>query len=185
MPDTADGYAANLPDNLKAYVNAENLAADPMTKAVREHFKETGKNQGDFDNLFETLGVLEAKGFIPKPIDFAAETAKLSEGGKDGKARQQEVETYANALKARGDLDDEEFGELMTLAPTAAGVRLIEKLRTMTQQNDPTKAPAGDAQGTQEAAQAKAREMARDPRYHTDRGFQKEADRLWKEAYGE
>lgn len=180
MPDAADGYVMNVPDNLKGIIDPGKLAADPMIAAVREHFKATGRTQGEFDQLFDTLGTLEAKGFIPKPLDFAAERAAL---GDNGAARQGEVETFAKALKQRGDIDDAEFGELMSLAPTAAGVRLVEKLRKMT--GDTTIKPPGEGGDAdpKAAAQAEARALARDPRYEKDRQFRAEADAKYKAAF--
>ncbi len=179
MPETADGYALNIPEALGKIITPEKLAADPMIATLREHYKAAGRTQGDFDNLFEALGLLEAKGFVPAPIDFAAERAAL---GENGAARQGEVETFAKSLKARGDIDDAEFGELMSLAPTAAGVRLVEKLRKMTGTGkiDP---PNGQGADPGEAAKAEAQAMARDPKYGVDRQFTKEADAKFMAAF--
>lgn len=180
VPETADGYALNVPDNLKGIVNPEALGADPMIKAVRDIFKAQGKSQGDFDTLFSTIGELEKLGFVPKPLDFAAERAAL---GENGQQRQAEVETFAKSLKDRGDITDAEFGELMSLQPTAAGVSLVEKLRKMTGSNGGPTPPTPDNADPQAAAQDEARAMARDPKYQTDRAYRQKADAAWVAAF--
>lgn len=184
MPDTADGYSANIPDALKPFmpgIDAEALKADPMVATLREHFKAQGRSQGEFDNLFDSLGVLAGKGMIPKPIDFAAERAAL---GENGVARQAEVETFAKALKQRGDIDDAEFTELMSLAPTRAGVTLIEKLRKMSGANGDLTPPGDKQEGEGDTPEQKeARDMAHDPKYGRDGAFTKEADKKWQAAF--
>lgn len=184
VPDTADGYSANIPDALKPFmpgIDAEALKADPMVATLREHFKAQGRSQGEFDNLFDSLGVLAGKGMIPKPIDFAAERTAL---GENGVARQAEVETFAKALKQRGDIDDAEFTELMSLAPTRAGVTLIEKLRKMSGASGDLTPPGDKQEGDGDTAEQKeARDMARDPKYGRDAVFTKEADKKWIAAF--
>lgn len=184
VPDTADGYSANIPDALKPFmpgIDAEALKADPMVATLREHFKAQGRSQGEFDNLFDSLGVLAGKGMIPKPIDFAAERTAL---GENGGARQAEVETFAKALKQRGDIDDAEFTELMSLAPTRAGVTLIEKLRKMSGANGDLTPPGDKQEGEGDTPEQKeARDMAHDPKYGRDGAFTKEADKKWQAAF--
>ncbi|HZL00475.1 MAG TPA: hypothetical protein VFC47_11310 [Caulobacteraceae bacterium] len=181
VPATAADYTLNIPDGLKAYiVSPEALATDPLLAAIREHFAAAKRPQGDFDTLFEALGVAQAKGLLSPPIDFKAQREAL---GENGAARQAEVETFAKSLKARGDIDDGEFGELMSLAPMAAGVRLVEKLRKMGNQPSGVAPPPAAADNPASAAQAEAKAMARDPRYGKDSAFTKAADAAWQKAY--
>ncbi len=184
VPETADGYAVTLADPLKAYFSGD-PAADPAVAALREHFKATGKSQGEFDALFENLQVLVDKGIIPPPLNLEAEVTALAEGGKDGKARQGEQETFLRALKDRGELSDETFGELMSLVPTANGVRALEQLRKAMTGN------AGDIQAPKDAADEakKAREIEvlgalKDPKYQSDNTFRKAADAAVIAFYG-
>lgn len=180
MPDSPDGYKINAPETLKAFTG--NLDTDPAVKTLREFYKEGGRSQGEFDNLFEALGHLADKGLISKPLDFAAERAAL---GENAAGRQAELETWAKGLKARGQLDDQEFGEVMSLTPTAAGVRALEKLRAMSNQTAGGPVPpAGDVPAP-DAAKEEARAMARDPKYGKDRNFTRAADAKWIEAYGD
>lgn len=180
VPETAAGYALNIPESLKGALNAEALANDPAIVALRDHYKAQGRPQGDFDKLFEAMGVLQDKGILGKPVDFAAETAAL---GANGVARQKEVETFAQSLKQRGEITDAEFGDLMSLAPTASGVSLVEKMRSwkpVTDLKNPGDTPAVDPK---EKAQADARTLAEDPKYGKDRAFTQAADEAYKKAF--
>lgn len=182
VPEAADGYAFNLSEKGKAVWG--DVADDPAIKAIREHAHAAGKPQGYIDDVTEVMNVLAEKGLLEPPFDPAAELAKLGEGGE---ARRTEAELFAQAWKARGDLDDEEFGELMSLTPTAAGVRLVEKLRKSMVNAPAIKADMPAAQGAAQPgdtpAQAEARAMARDERYGKDKAFTREADRKFQEAF--
>jgi hypothetical protein len=133
VPETADAYAFTPSEDAAKILG--DMSSDPALKTLREAAKEKGWTQGQFnERIVETVNILASKGLLQANFDPAAEVAKLSEGGKDGKARQQEVQVFADSLKARGDITDVEYGELMSLMPTAAGVKLVEKLRAMSDQ---------------------------------------------------
>lgn len=183
MPETADGYALAENDFVKTYV--PNAADDPAIQTLREHFHETGATQGEFNRVFDSLQVMVDKGIIPPPLNPEAEIAALSAGGVDGRARMVEQETWLRSLQTRGDIDEEGFGELMSLVPTARGTRALEQLRkTMTTTNVQ---PPGDKTTPDPAAeaQAAAQAMHSDPKYRTDRQFKRAADAAWREAFGE
>lgn len=172
-----DGYAVNLPAELVKYTGEP---SDPAMKALREYAVEQKWSQGQFD---DTLGVIKAfadKGVLHEMFDPAAEAAKL---GDNAPARRQEVEVFAKSLLERKEIDDAEFGELMSLAPTAAGVTLMEKLRKMMGPGAGVTAPrAGDGpQESPEMAEAKA--MRLDPKYDTDSRFKRAADAAWIKAF--
>lgn len=178
VPTRPEDYA--LPGLSEAASQALGLTeGDPMVASIREQFLKAGASQGAFDDFMSMAGKLAEAGlFGSGPIDFKAETAKL---GETGPARQREIEVLAQALKERGDgFDDDMYGELMSLAPTAAGVRLVEYLRKASGDglriDPPSGAPATDPK---EAARA----MARDARYATDPDFRKKADEAWQQAF--
>lgn len=182
MPETAEGYAANLSEAAQKVWGAD-LTADPAFVEARAWAKEQGMSQGEFDrNVVGLMERLAEKGVIEPAFDPAAELAQL---GENGETRRREAELFAEAWKARGELDDAEFGELMSLTPTAAGVRLVEKMRKA-MANPPTleasPAPGTDANGDT-AAQAAARAARADPRYENDPAFRRQADRAWMEAF--
>lgn len=188
QPDPADfvptgdaTYNLTLPEGLEQWI--PDAAADPAIKALAEHYKAEGLPQRTLDNALGALKVLADKGMIPPPLNFAAETAALTENGVDGRARQTGLETHLRALHERKELSDGELSELMSLVPTANGVRALEKL-TKTMTDTTAKLPgAGDQPTGQDAAIAKAKELRRDSRYETDAKFRKEADAAWRSAY--
>jgi len=177
VPETADGYTVNL-DGLETWTRD---ADDPALKALREGFKEMGKTQGAVDDALDALRVLSKAGLIPPPFDAQAEVAKLGDGGAE---RMKDVETFLRALHDRGELDPDEFAELMSVVPTAAGVRGFEKLRkAMSQDNTKVDPPADPPADPRAAKLAEARALRMDPKYETDPEFRKRADRAYQAAF--
>lgn len=177
VPASADAYQLTLSDAAKAKIGAD----DPALKKLRETALAEKWTQGQFEErLGPAISLLEKAGLLQANFDPAAETAKLSEGGKDGKARQQDVQVFADALLARKDIDDAEYAELMSLAPTAAGVRLIEKLKAM---NAVGATPPGGGGDGGASAKDQARAMRADPKYDKDPLFRKQADAAYLAAF--
>ena len=173
----AAAYKINLPDEQR---QALGLAddADPILKGVTEHFAAAGKSQGALDDFMATAGELAKAGLFGTGFDPAAEAAALGENAAE---RRTEIESFANAVKARGEIDDGEYGELMSLAATAAGVKLVEKLRGWMGEKGQIPTPDTATGGGDDVEAAKA--MARDPRYGVDRDFTKQADAAWQKAH--
>lgn len=179
VPETADAYAFTPSEDAAKILG--DMSNDPALKTLREAAKEKGWTQGQFnERIVETVNILASKGLLQANFDPAAEVAKLSEGGKDGKARQQEVQVFADSLKARGDITDVEYGELMSLMPTAAGVNLVEKLRAMSTKGGAPIAPGGGDGNVDALAQARA--MRLDPKYETDPTYRRQADAAYMAA---
>lgn len=179
VPDTPDGYVFTVGE--KATTALGDMSKDPALNALRDAAKAEGWTQGQFnERVGKVVDILAEKGFLVPSFDPAAELATLSEGGKDGKARQQEVQVFADSLKARGDIDEQEYAELVSLQPTAAGVRLIEKLRAMSATGG---LQLGGGDTTKDQLRERAAEMRRDARYDTDGKFRREADAAYMAAY--
>ena len=178
VPEKSDGYAFKLSDKAQGLVG--DLKDDPAVKALQDFAFEKKWTQGQFNTLSQALDALAEKGLIEPPIDQQAELAKL---GGDGETRQKGLETYLQALQSRGEIDGEMFGEAMMLTRTAAGVKMLEMFKkAMPDVNVDTGGGEGGGDG-QPADQRRAREMAADPRYKTDRAFKKEADALYMKAF--
>lgn len=178
VPESFDKYDLTLGDQAKEVLG--DLSADPAVKALREAAFDQGWTVRQFnDRVGPVIDALAAKGLLVPNFNPAAELAKL---GETGPARQQEVQVFADALKSRGDIDDAEYGELMSLQPTAAGVSLIEKLRKMAAGQGG--GPGGGDLPSADTLKAEAREMRRDPRYDSDQAFRREADAKFKKAWG-
>lgn len=178
VPDKPEAYAVNVSDEVKTGLGL--VDDDPMVKALQAHAHENKKPQGWLDDVMEAAGVLNAKGLLDGAFDPAAELAKM---GENGAAVRTEAETYAGALKERGEISEDAYGELMSLTPTAAGVELIRYFRKAANQEAGFDPPEGGGVSSEEALQKKARDMAADPRYETDKAFRKEADALYIKAF--
>ena len=175
----ASAYALNVDDEAKTALGLGD-GDDPIVKGITELWAKTGKSQGALDDFMATAGELAKAGLFGTGFDPAAEAAKL---GETAPARRREVEVFAEALKTRGDITDEEHGELMSLSPTAAGITLLEKLRGMMGDAGRIEAPTDPAPSGKEASMAKYREMRADPKYETDRKFRAEADGHFQAAH--
>lgn len=182
VPTEASAYAVNLDAEAKTALGLGD-GEDPIVKGITETFAKAGKTQGQLDDFLADVGELAKAGlFAAGAFDPAAELAKL---GENGEARRREVEIFAEGLKNRGDgFDEEMHGELMSLSPTAAGVKLVEYFRKLAGPNGEIAPPVDTNTATsREAAQAEAEKLRRDPRYESDRKFRKDADAAFMAAH--
>lgn len=177
VPERADGYRVNLDDEAKGRLGLGD--DDPLVKGLFEAAAEGKRPQGWVDDVLEGAAELAKRGLFDAGFDPKAEAEAL---GENADGRRRDAEVWAKGLMDRGVIDEGEFGELMSLTPTASGVKLIEKLKGLAGPAGDIQAPsaAGDSAGD---LKAKAQAMAGDPRYHTDRDFKREADEMWKKAY--
>lgn len=173
-----DAYQVNLDE---ASREALGLGEDdPLVAGLAKYAAEKGKPQGWMDDALEAAAEMAKAGLFDAGLDPAAEAAKL---GENAAGRRREVEVFAEALKARNDgFDDEMFGELMSLSPTAAGIKTVEYLRKM--MNNGNLTPPTNGGDPADAAKEEAKAMTADPRYGKDRRFTKEADAKWAAAFG-
>ncbi len=180
MPTGDQSYELRLPEGGEIY--APEAANDPVVKALMEGYKELGYSQRDLDITLGAIKVMADRGVLQPPFDPAAEVAAL---GDNGAVRQQEQQTWLTSLHERKEIGDDEFGELMTLVPTAKGTRALEQLRKiMTESTTGAVLPTTTTVDPKAQAQQEAKDMAADKRYRTDRDFQRQADLKWKQAFG-
>lgn len=179
MPEAADGYAVNVSDAAREKLGLTD--GDPMVSALSKFAHDSGKPQGWLDDVMEGAAALAEAGLFDSSFDPAAEAAAL---GDNAEGRRREVEVFAESLKTRGEIDEGEYGELMSLSPTANGVKLIEKLRQMMGASGEIPKPTEGQGATEGAAQEEARALSRDPKYGKDRAFTADADRKWMAAFG-
>ncbi|WP_138141233.1 hypothetical protein [Brevundimonas vancanneytii] len=178
VPEAADGYAVNLSDDARERLGLTD--GDPLVAELSKFAHAQGKPQGWLDDVMEGAAALAEAGLFDGGFDPAAEAASL---GENAEGRRREVELFAESLKSRGEIDDGMFGELMSLSPTANGVKLIEKMRSLMGQNGMIPTPSGAEPNGADALKAKALEMAKDPKYGRDRQFTAEANAAWAQAY--
>ncbi|MGH7020742.1 MAG: hypothetical protein ACREEY_12715 [Brevundimonas sp.] len=176
VPEAADGYAVNVSDAAREKLGLTD--GDPMVSALSKFAHESGKPQGWLDDVMEGAAALAEAGLFDGGFDPAVEAAAL---GENADGRRREVEVFAESLKARGEIDEGMHGELMSLSPTANGVKLIEYMRRQMGAAGEIPKPTGQADVGD--AQTKARELRADPRYDTDRAFRATADQAWRDAW--
>lgn len=176
----ASAYAVNLDDEARAALGLAE-ADDPIVKGLSEIAAKTGMTQGAMDDFLKTAAEMAKAGLFETGFDPAAEAAAL---GENAAGRRREVEIFADALKARGgDFDDGMHQELMSLSPTANGVKLVEFFRKLAGPAGEIAAPERAGQTEKDAALAKWREQRQDPRYETDKDFRKATEKLFTDAY--
>ncbi len=138
-PETADGYEFAPADNTKQFFK-DDPTKDPVIAVMKQvaHKYDMAKDKfAGFMN--DTLGELAKAGLIggdTAGIDYAKEGAALVPEDKRNlpeaeqkalaKARVDTAQTFADTLKARGEIDDSMHQEFSLLLETAAGVRLVE-----------------------------------------------------------
>lgn len=176
----ATAYAVNIDAEARAALGLAE-ADDPIVMGLSEVAAATGMSQGAMDDFLKTAAEMAKRGLFDTGFDPAAEAALL---GENAAGRRREVEIFADALKSRGgDFDDGMHQELMSLSPTANGVKLVEYFRRLAGPAGEIAAPEQVGQTEKEAAVAKWREQRRDPRYETDRDFRRATEKLFEDAH--
>lgn len=179
MHEDASAYGVNLDDTAKAALGLSD--DDPLVASLAKFAAENKKPQGWMDDALEAAAEMAKAGVFDVGLDPAKEAEKL---GENAAGRRREVEVFAEALKSRDDgFDEEMFGEMMSLSPTAAGVRLIEYMRKLAGTNGDIPKPGGAPTDDLSVLQARAREMRADPRYGKDRAYRLEADEAWRRGW--
>ncbi|MFC5374739.1 hypothetical protein ACFPIF_19440 [Brevundimonas faecalis] len=179
VPEAADGYAVNVSDTAREKLGLTD--GDPMVAALSKFAHENGKPQGWMDDMMEGAAALADAGLFDGAFDPAAEAAAL---GENADGRRREVEVFAESLKTRGEIDEGMYGELMSLSPTANGVKLIEYMRMQMGAGGDIPKPTEGQGASSNEAQEEARTLSRDPKYGKDRAFTADADRKWMAAFG-
>lgn len=172
-------YTVNIDDEAKKALGLAD-ADDPIVKGLTEIAAKSGMSQGRVDDFLATAAEMAKAGLFDTGFDPVAEAAAL---GENAAGRRREVEIFADALKSRGEgFDDGMHQELMSLSPTANGVKLVEFIRKMMGPAGEITPPEGPGLGSREAALAKFREQRADPRYHTDKDFRKATEQLFLDS---
>lgn len=178
--ETPEAYQVNLAAEAREALGLTD--DDPLIAHLQKTAAEGKKPQGWMDDVLEAAHSLAEAGLFDAGLDPAKEATEL---GENAAGRRREVEVFAEALKSRNDgFDDAMFGEMMSLSPTAAGVRLIEYMRKM--MTDTNNAPTikGDTPNAADQAKEDAKALTADPRYGKDRRFTRDADQKWATAFG-
>ncbi|GAW42427.1 hypothetical protein SH203_02843 [Brevundimonas sp. SH203] len=176
----ASAYGVNIDDDAKAALGLSE-ADDPIIKGLTEIAAKSGMTQGAVDDFLKTAAEMAKAGLFDTGFDPAVEMAAL---GENAAGRRREVEIFADALKARGEgFDDGMHQELMSLSPTANGVKLVEFFRKLAGPAGEIVAPDKGGPTAKDEALAKWREQRVDPRYETDKDFRRATEKLFADAH--
>ena len=161
-----DGYNVELPEGIEAQIDAE----DPMLVSFNEWATEAGLSQERHTELMGIYmnGMLEAQPSIDDEIKRM---------GKDAPQRINDFTSWAKA-----NFDEGEYATLESLATTAEGFSILEKMRGMSRETD-VSAP-DNVRAVDNTTQEALYEMVKDPRYETSPVFRKEVEKKFEDFYG-
>jgi hypothetical protein len=145
-PEKPEGYRLTLPEGAPAELVR---ADDPLLARVREQAHKAGISQAQFDAMAAPVVKAMAELHGRQPTREALERAEderlrgeMAQLGATAETQISALATWTNGLLARGALSKEEHAALHRAATTAAGVRALAKLRTLSgEQAIPTPAP--------------------------------------------
>lgn len=176
----ASSYTVNIDDEARAALGLAE-ADDPIVKGLSEIAAKSGMTQGAVDDFLRTAAAMAKAGLFETGFDPAAEVEAL---GENAAGRRREVEIFADALRSRGEgFDDGMYQELMSLSPTANGVKLVEYFRKLAGPAGQIEAPESGGPSPKDQLMAKFREQRADPRYDTDKDFRKATEKLFADAH--
>lgn len=151
-PETADLY--ELPGEMPDFVNADEMKTHPITEWWRAHAFEKGYSNEEFQAGIAQF--IEAQG--NQGVDSAAEVKAL---GDNATARL----TAAGLWVTNTITDPGELEAIHTIAQTANGVRLIERLMKMNGEYKPGSEDGGGAPSEPEVTKADIELLMSKPEY--------------------
>lgn len=163
-----DGYKVELNEELGYTIPDD----DPLLGQFGEWAKEAGLSQDAHTQLLNmyvenTAGQMEN-------LDVEEEVKKI---GDNAQQRIQDITHWGQA-----NLDESEYATLQSMATTAAGFHLIEKMRQMSRE---TQVSAPDtAKPVDSMTEQKLYEMIGDERYESNPSYRAEVDAKFRDYYG-
>lgn len=155
-PASAEEYRLPLPEGaLPSLVPSD----DPILASVRRSAHEAGLSQAQFDALarpfLAELTKIAGNAQAPAAAQQEYVKAELTKLGPGGEAQLRALATWGQGLLRKGAISPEEFNEFRGFASSAAGVRLLAKLRGLAgEQPVPVDAAAIPDEGSLEDAYA-------------------------------
>jgi hypothetical protein len=183
VPAAPDKYEIKLEGPLAARL--PKLGADPAMKPLFEAFLDAGVTDKQAAKIVPGfLDRLEKAGMLAQPLDMQAEMAKIDANPAVAQQKLGANKAWIENATKNGGIDAEMAADLDLLLVTAAGNRVIDRLRQAAQAGGYVAAPgAGDQGGlVVPKTMAEATALAGDPRYSTrsdkyDAKFRADADR--------
>jgi hypothetical protein len=156
----------------------ENVAEDdPLLSKYTEWAKDNGISQEAFDDL--------AKAFIENGYspDASAEVDLEAERQALGPNADEIIKSNINwgrSLISKGVFTEDDYTEIEVLGGTAAGQRVIQKIRAMTGEKEiPVTSIEGSAPDREELMS-----MVADPRYQNDPVYRRQVENAFNNVYG-
>jgi hypothetical protein len=153
-PARAEEYRLPLPEGAPQSLVASD---DPILASVRQSAHAAGISQAQFDALarpfLSEFAKIAGNTQAPAAARQAYVNAELAKLGPGGEAQLRGLATWGQGLLRKGAISPEEFNEFRGFASSAAGVRLLAKLRALAgEQPVPVDAAAIPDEGSLEDA---------------------------------
>ena len=161
-----DGYKVELPEGIDAEIDAE----DPMLVNFNEWATEAGLSQEAHSKLMEIYvnGLMEAQPSIDDEIKRM---------GKDAPQRINDFTSWAKT-----NFDESEFATLQSLATTAEGFGVLEKMRGMLRETD-VSAP-DNVKSVDSTTKEALYDLIKDPKYQESPEFRKDVEKKFEAFFG-
>ena len=128
--------------------------------------------------------VLEMGGAQAQQAQFTVEQEKKSLGANADEIIKSNIQ-WADSLERKGIISEEERDEIDIWGGTAAGQRLMQKVRAMTGDmvSIPTTTASMDTKQSEEDFKVAMQTKMSDPRYGTDQAYTRSVEREFEERY--
>lgn len=164
----------NAPANGQYSLEAFGEAADesPMAKALTDWAKDNGLSQAAFDDLVGKFKEVaeEVQGPVIDPNE------ELKRLGPNGQAMIQGMADWGRGMVKKGVFSNEDWEEFKIANGTAAGLRMMMKLRESYEGRVPIQSMPIDNAPSKEELYA----MVADPKYKTDAAYRQKVERLFQ-----
>lgn len=130
-PEKPEGYKVDIPEDLKEAAERvllpdEETGEDPLVTEFRSFAHERNISQETFNDIVSWF-VRTTEAFTPPPIDQDAELRKL---GSNSQAMIDQTLAFGDRLRKTGAIGDAEYEEFRLTCASAAGVKLINAIRS-------------------------------------------------------
>lgn len=159
------------------------LAADnELLNTFKGWSKSNGVSQAAFEELVgkvAEMGTIEQE---QESVNIAEERRLL---GENGDAIIKSNIQWVDSMRSKGMLSDAEVQEFDVLGGTAAGQRVLQKIRAWTGENVqiPTRTAMDSTKESEMDFKSRMREMMADPRYGTDSAYQRKVESEFEKFY--
>jgi len=150
---------------------------DPLLSKYTEWAKDNGVSQEAFTDLAKSF--LESGGASEQPGEINLEEERQALGPNADEIIKSNI-NWGRGLISKGIFTEDDYTEIEVLGGTAAGQRVIQKIRGLTGEKEiPVASIEGGAPDREEL-----RAMVSDPRYQNDPTYRRSVENAYKEVYG-